>query len=228
MKKYFFAFSLFLFVNLLAKDEPDFTIKYLTFEEIKRYDLLVSMGPYYYLITSNFPMDKILNLKTKNLDEHEKDMGKIQVCKNGTIKLVKKPNHKKILSAKYLQKGEPLEFIFESEGKTFECKKTFVLKPLEVRLDNGKTFSLKLASPNGKMYNMSITGFSPHEKVIFTSKSCDEELTNLIELLDDGTIVANVLPGVIGQTGGDAYLQIKTLKNEVLRLDYKWGDKLVP
>lgn len=227
MTKYFLAFSLFLFVNLWGKDDPDFTIKYLTFEETKRYCPLVSMGPYYYLITNNFPTDKIVVMKTKNLLDQESEMGKFRVCKNGTIKWAQN-NKKAYFSSKFLLKGEPVEIKLESEDKTFECKKTFVLKPLEVKLDNGKSLSLKLSSSNGKVYKMSIKGFSPHEKVIFTSKSCDEELSNLLELLDDGTIVANVLPGVIGQTGGDAYLEIKTLKNEVLRLDYKWGDKLVP
>lgn len=69
-------------------------------------------------------------------------------------------------------KGEPVDIKCESEDKKFSFTKSVVLMPLEVKLDNGKTLSLELRDPCGKMFVMYLFGFSPNESVQLTSNSC--------------------------------------------------------
>lgn len=88
MKKYLLIFIFCIFFNIFAEEKPDFSIKHLTFDEAVKYCPPAAIGPYYLMVTKNFPLDQIVNIKTRNLLGIETDMGNFKVFKDGMIKRV--------------------------------------------------------------------------------------------------------------------------------------------
>jgi hypothetical protein len=225
MKKILMVLLIFTIKIYAEPSKSKIEIKYLTDREIEEYHLNKDLAPYYFVKTENFPIDKIYTYKTKNLNESEHNMGEFIIGESEMLKC--KDFYKKesaIFSANNTLPGEPIDFILESIDKLFKISQIFILKPLESKT-NGKVLSLTIINPERTLFWFKLFGCKPNEQIFVCSCSENEVGAHLTNADEKGELVGNIAPSVIGKTSGKAQFEIRTLQNELLKIDFNWGNQ---
>jgi proteasome lid subunit RPN8/RPN11 len=142
----------------------------------------------------------------------------IQECKNAGEPAVL------IVSAKGYLLGEPVTI--RLSGKDAQKQVTFYPRPLALKKENGDLLAkarlcdLRLGQTS---YDLKVCGVEKQEKYQLTSQSGEESFSHNCE----GPLQCNILPGVLGQSGGIASIALQLEDGAFYEMQLPWGLELM-
>jgi|GEM_PF-5671696 len=93
---------------------------------------------------------------------------------------------------------------------------------LESEGAHGERIELLECEESIGLYCFRASGFTPGEKILYVSKSVDEEICQELEMPFDGFLIFIHMPAVIGYTEGDSTITLVGENGNQVELNYHW------
>ncbi|MGK5595730.1 MAG: hypothetical protein ACSNEK_10300 [Parachlamydiaceae bacterium] len=165
---------------------------------------------------------------SSSLEEPQKLIGQFTADKEGKLPAAseKYPDFFLINILQNFANGEPFLFALVPNNNPDKGLVTSIVPmPIEMKWEDGASFSILLKDKEGLFFTAKATGFRPKERLNFTSVSCSEKLQHPISMDANGCLTFGMAPAVIGYAnGGYAKITIKRKGFEKQSVSYKHGN----
>lgn len=172
-------------------------------------------------IASDFPTEIPLTLIIKRLDGFEMKY-KVKIDQKNRLIGFEDGKETSFVFENYAN-GEPMNYTL-TDNKELTATCDLIPNPLYAFDKGGHTLTLKMTSPNAENFELTATGFEPHEKFELWSRSEGEKIINSVVADSEGNFKCLLLPAVIGLWSGRASVQLSGKTTDNLKVKYIWGE----